>query len=105
MAGSRCAGSSAAECSSRWPNPIGPGMRERLLEILACPECRESLSCQRGAVAADGDIVTGELRCARCVARYPISNGIPRFVPGENYAASFGYQWNRFRREQIDSLQ
>ena len=37
--------------------------------------------------------------------RFRIDNGIPRFVPSENYAASFGYQWNKFRREQIDSLQ
>jgi SAM-dependent methyltransferase len=29
--------------------------------------------------------------------------GIPRFVPAENYAANFGFQWNRFRRTQLDS--
>jgi 2-polyprenyl-3-methyl-5-hydroxy-6-metoxy-1,4-benzoquinol methylase len=34
---------------------------------------------------------------------YPVIRGIPRFVPSENYASSFGYQWNRFRREQIDA--
>jgi SAM-dependent methyltransferase len=33
-----------------------------------------------------------------------VTRGIPRFVPSENYASSFGYQWNRFRDEQIDSL-
>jgi len=27
----------------------------------------------------------------------------PRFVPANNYAASFGYQWNKFKLEQIDS--
>jgi SAM-dependent methyltransferase len=80
-------------------------MREKLLDLLVCPGCREPLECQPGTVAADGDIVTGDLRCRRCGRRYPIENGIPRFVPSENYAASFGYQWNKFRREQIDSLQ
>jgi hypothetical protein len=30
-------------------------------------------------------------------------NGIPRFVPARNYAANFGFQWNRFRRTQLDS--
>jgi hypothetical protein len=27
----------------------------------------------------------------------------PRFVPEENYAGNFGFQWNRFRRTQLDS--
>jgi SAM-dependent methyltransferase len=34
--------------------------------------------------------------------RFAISNGIPRFVPVENYSASFGLQWNTFQRQQID---
>ena len=29
---------------------------------------------------------------------------IPRFVPLENYAASFGLQWNTFRQTQLDSF-
>jgi len=43
----------------------------------------------------------------RLVARdgifYPIVNGIPRFVPAENYAADFGEQWNLFPLTQLDS--
>ena len=39
----------------------------------------------------------------KCVRQYPITNGIPRFVEAENYGLSFGYQWNLFRKEQIDS--
>ncbi len=35
--------------------------------------------------------------------RYPIRDGIPRFVPVENYADDFGAQWNRFARTQLDS--
>lgn len=34
---------------------------------------------------------------------YPIQDGIPRFVPTENYADDFGAQWNRFARTQLDS--
>jgi SAM-dependent methyltransferase len=34
---------------------------------------------------------------------YPIIRGIPRFCPAENYSDSFGYQWNRFDRTQLDS--
>jgi SAM-dependent methyltransferase len=35
--------------------------------------------------------------------KFEIKNGIPRFVPSENYANSFGLQWNRFRETQLDS--
>lgn len=34
---------------------------------------------------------------------YPIINGIPRFVPADNYAAAFGAQWNHFSKTQLDS--
>ncbi len=45
----------------------------------------------------------GSLRCANCQAAYPVRDGIPRFVPAENYSSSFGLQWNRHRRTQLDS--
>jgi SAM-dependent methyltransferase len=35
--------------------------------------------------------------------RYQILNGIPRFVPINNYSSSFGLQWNIFRTTQLDS--
>jgi len=75
-------------------------MKRLLLEILACPKCKGQLSIDD----ADEIIKSGELACAGCSAVYPIVNGIPRFVPVDNYAASFGYQWNEFRKEQIDSF-
>lgn len=34
---------------------------------------------------------------------FTIVNGIPRFVPKENYANAFGDQWNRFPKTQLDS--
>jgi len=34
---------------------------------------------------------------------YPVINRIPRFVPATNYASSFGAQWNRFPKTQLDS--
>lgn len=79
-------------------------MRAKLLELLVCPRCYGALDCRPTATASDGDIVTGDLHCGACSEKYPIDKGIPRFVPSENYASSFGYQWNRFRSEQIDSL-
>ncbi len=35
--------------------------------------------------------------------RFPIINGIPRFVDGSNYAQAFGIQWNEFAKTQLDS--
>ena len=35
---------------------------------------------------------------------FPIIKNIPRFVPTENYASSFGLQWNEFRLTQLDSF-
>lgn len=34
---------------------------------------------------------------------FPIISNIPRFTPMDNYAASFGLQWNKFRTAQLDS--
>lgn len=45
----------------------------------------------------DGDwlVVDGE--------RFPVRGGIPRFVQGAAYVESFGEQWGRYRRVQLDS--
>jgi SAM-dependent methyltransferase len=47
--------------------------------------------------------MTAVLRCSKCAKEYPVTNGIPRFVPTDGYSASFGYQWNIFRLQQLDS--
>jgi 2-polyprenyl-3-methyl-5-hydroxy-6-metoxy-1,4-benzoquinol methylase len=36
-------------------------------------------------------------------SKYEVKNNIPRFVVGSNYADSFGFQWNKFTRTQLDS--
>jgi 2-polyprenyl-3-methyl-5-hydroxy-6-metoxy-1,4-benzoquinol methylase len=43
------------------------------------------------------------LVCGGCAREYPVRSGIPRFVPAENYAGNFGFQWNRFAATQLDS--
>jgi SAM-dependent methyltransferase len=78
-------------------------MKPSLLNLLACPECAGDLTLDPPAVPDGGDIGEGALACARCAVRYPVRGGVPRFVPAQNYAASFGLQWNRFRRTQLDS--
>jgi SAM-dependent methyltransferase len=42
--------------------------------------------------------------CRRCGARYPKIDGVWRFVGSEEYTKAFGFQWNRFARTQLDSL-
>jgi 2-polyprenyl-3-methyl-5-hydroxy-6-metoxy-1,4-benzoquinol methylase len=49
------------------------------------------------------EIESGALECSACRRRYSVVRGIPRFVEEENYAASFGQQWNRHRAVQLDS--
>jgi len=50
-----------------------------------------------------GEIESGVLSCARCEGRFPIVRFVPRFATGSNYSDSFGFQWNRFRKTQLDS--
>jgi 2-polyprenyl-3-methyl-5-hydroxy-6-metoxy-1,4-benzoquinol methylase/uncharacterized protein YbaR (Trm112 family) len=79
-------------------------MHKRLLDVLACPECGGNLKLTEAETDVGGEVITGNLVCSQAVHRFPIIDAIPRFVPRDNYAASFGYQWNRFRSEQIDSI-
>lgn len=78
-------------------------VRTSLLRILRCPGCGGELTCK--AQERDTErIRAGALACAGCGASYPIVDGIPRFVPRENYTASFAYQWDRFRGVQLDRV-
>jgi len=68
---------------------------QEVLKLFVCPACGGALAVSAGASAS--------LSCESCRTKYPIVNGIPRFVSSENYASSFGMQWNRHRRTQLDS--
>lgn len=78
-------------------------MKPDLIKILACSACEGDLECRPSEIDGD-EIIAGELGCKSCSKTYPITNSIPRFVPTDNYASSFGYQWNLFRKEQIDTF-
>jgi 2-polyprenyl-3-methyl-5-hydroxy-6-metoxy-1,4-benzoquinol methylase len=43
------------------------------------------------------------LVCKNCGNAYPIVAGVVRTVEPENYADTFGYQWNLHRQTQLDS--
>jgi SAM-dependent methyltransferase len=76
-------------------------VRTTLLDLIACPVCRGGLVV--ADAASSEDIESGTLKCVACAAQYPIVRGIPRFVSPSNYADNFGFQWNRFRKTQLDS--
>jgi len=62
-----------------------------VLGILVC------LSCAAGLRRADAALV-----CVGCGRKYPVLNGVVRFVDEENYAGSFGFQWKLYARTQLD---
>ena len=77
-------------------------MRQKLLDILICPNCYSALELVNPEFGGE-EILIGSLRCNSCLQNYPIVKGIPRFVThDENYCKNFGWQWQIFRRAQID---
>jgi SAM-dependent methyltransferase len=78
-------------------------MKIDLVHSLRCPATGTPLLLtidrEEGGKVREGELVTADGS-----HRYPIREFIPRFVPASNYADSFGMQWNRFRRTQLDSV-
>ncbi|MCG2755826.1 MAG: methyltransferase domain-containing protein, partial [Desulfobacteraceae bacterium] len=75
-------------------------MSPEFIELLRCPETGQRLLIEHsvgGSRSEDWLISEDRLN------RYPIHDGIPRFVPESNYADNFGMQWNHFRKTQLDS--
>ena len=65
---------------------------------LACCNARSLVASEKSRTGKDS------LVCRQCGAEYSVVKSVPRFVPGENYADSFGFQWNRHRKTQLDSF-
>ncbi len=78
-------------------------MKREALKLLVCPACKSELRL-RAQSTQGREVVEGALSCRQCGADYPVSRGVPRFVRRGAYASSFGYQWNRFRQVQLDSV-
>ena len=80
-----------------------PNVKRHFLPCLACPDCCASLTIS-SVESEDGyGIETGTLECTDCHRKYDIRKHIPRFVPMDNYASGFGFQWNLHSRTQHDS--
>ena len=78
-------------------------MREEHLQYLVCPQCGSDLSVIEASQRKGPAIETGILQCLNCSKRYSIARFIPRFVPLDNYASGFGFQWTKHARTQYDS--
>ena len=63
-----------------------------LQAILRCLSCGSKLENDRA----------GGYTCAACKRAYPQLHGIVRFVDAQHYAASFGFQWHRYQKTQLD---
>jgi len=61
-----------------------------LLAILRCTICHSVLEEQENGC-----------RCSACGKEFPSVRGVLRFVDANNYADSFGYQWQAFSRTQL----
>jgi 2-polyprenyl-3-methyl-5-hydroxy-6-metoxy-1,4-benzoquinol methylase len=89
-------------------NPIGEienrWIKSATLSYFRC------VSCDHQAMTYDSDnsvvreLIRESLRCQNCSAVYQIVDGIPRFVADDNYARSFGFQWNAHDKTQLDSF-
>ncbi len=76
-------------------------MTQEFLDALRCPRTGQRLQWENNGVPSEGGEVV--LTTVDQQHRYPVRNGIPRFVPASNYADSFGFQWNQHARTQLDS--
>jgi SAM-dependent methyltransferase len=78
-------------------------MREAAVRLFVCPSCRSDLTLGEVRERDRDHIKEGLLTCTGAQHRYPISRCIPRFLQGESSAASFGFEWNKHPRTQLDS--
>jgi SAM-dependent methyltransferase len=72
--------------------PIWRGLAEEVLAVLCCPSCQANLGRAENGI-----------RCVECGRTYPRVKGVFRCVEAEKYAGSFGFQWNIFRKTQLDN--
>jgi SAM-dependent methyltransferase len=68
------------------------GLTEEVLTILRCPSCGSGLLGMPDGVA-----------CRCCGKTFPRIAGVLRFVEHQAYAASFGFEWNKHDKTQLDS--
>ncbi len=81
-------------------------MKEKLLELLACPICGGDLLLVHVGTREEKEIIEGLLSCKKCDREYKIVRGVPRFADLSKIeqdkaetAENFGWQWTHFTQE------
>jgi len=74
---------------------------EEQVQSLLFAELQAILRCLQCGARLESD-QSGGFVCAACQRAYPKVNGIARFVDAQHYAASFGFQWHRYHKTQLD---
>lgn len=81
-------------------------MKEKLLDLLACPECNGEITLANIELREDNEILEGNLLCKKCAQEFRIIRGVPRFAELDKVeqdkadtAENFGWQWNKFTQE------
>ncbi|MEX5213168.1 MAG: class I SAM-dependent methyltransferase [Nitrospiraceae bacterium] len=64
-------------------------IHDRVRPILRDPASGEHLRIEDESLVSDSH-------------RYPIVNGVPRFVPSDQYVGSFSFEWNTHNNTQLD---
>lgn len=83
--------------------PSITALQPRRTPQFSCPFCSSVLIVDEATQPDSSGQGQGSLRCPPCGAAFPLVRGIPRFVSGEQYAASFGMQWRYHNVVQFDS--
>jgi hypothetical protein len=73
-------------------NAIWHGPAEAVSGIFRCLDCQGRLST-----------VDSGMLCRGCSREYPFIDGVLRFVGAQDYAGSFGFQWLKHNRTQLDT--
>lgn len=55
-------------------------MKRELMDILACPVCKQPLELTINE-EKDGEVITGSLLCRKCNHTYPVTDSIPNLLP------------------------
>lgn len=71
--------------------PSWQGPAEIVGKILRCIDCNGPLT-----------VVSTGMACEDCNRQYPLVDGVLRFVAAQDYAGSFGFQWLKHDRTQLD---
>lgn len=83
-------------------------MKEKLIDLLACPDCGSDLGFARIDARENTEIIEGALKCTACSREFKIVRGVPRFADLSEIeqdkaetAQNFGWQWTHFTQEDL----